>query len=105
EATLALLDRQPELRGIYVAGGGMEGAITALREVRRPGEVVLVVNELTSESRVALAEGWVTLVDGTPLPALCRDLLGLMAEAARDGPGQAPSQHFLAPDLHVAESL
>lgn len=105
EATLALLDRQPELRGIYVAGGGMEGAITALREVRRPGEVALVVNELTSESRLALAEGWVTLVDATPLPALCRDLLGLMVEAARDGLGQAPLQHFLAPDLHVAESL
>ena len=32
ETTLAMLARQPDLRGIYVAGGGMEGAIAALRE-------------------------------------------------------------------------
>ena len=34
EATLNLLDRNPDLRGLYCAGGGMEGAIAALRETR-----------------------------------------------------------------------
>ena len=33
ETTLALLRKHPDLRGIYCAGGGMEGAIAALREV------------------------------------------------------------------------
>ena len=32
EATLSLLQRHPDLVGLYVAGGGMEGAIAALRE-------------------------------------------------------------------------
>lgn len=105
EATLALLARHPDLCGLYVAGGGMEGAIAALRETRAPGEVALVVNELTTESRAGLAEGWVTLVDATPLPALCRDLIALMIRAAQEGPGVAPSQHFLPPDLHLAESI
>ena len=104
DATLALLARQPDLRGIYVAGGGMEGAIAALREARQPGEVVLVVNELTAESRVGLAEGWVTLVDATPLPALCRDLIALMAQSAAGAAG-GKGQYFLPPDLHIAESL
>ena len=56
EATQALLSRHPPLRGIYVAGGGMEGAIAALREAKRP-DVALIVSAFTPESRAALATG------------------------------------------------
>lgn len=104
EATLGLLARQPDLRGIYVAGGGMEGAIAALREAR-PAGVALVVSALTPDSRAGLAEGVVTLVTDTPLETLCRDLLAIMVAAARDGVGPNGIQHFLPPDIHVAESL
>jgi hypothetical protein len=83
EATLDLLQRHPDLRGIYLAGGGMEGAIAALREVRAPGEVALIVNELTPESRAALQDRYVVMVISTPLAALCRDLMGLMRDAVR----------------------
>ena len=37
EATLDLLQRYPDLVGFYVAGGGMEGAIAALREENMAG--------------------------------------------------------------------
>jgi len=106
EATQQLLARHADLRGIYVAGGGMEGAIAACREVARPGEVSLVVSALTPESRRGLAEGVVTLVTDTPLERLCRDLFALMARAATDGVGvRDGGQHFLPPDLHVRESI
>jgi len=105
EATLDLLARQPHLRGIYVAGGGMEGAIAAVREVRAPGELALVVNELTPESALALSDGYVTMVDATPLPTLCRDLIGMMARGAATGPGTVPGQHFVQPDLYLPESV
>ena len=36
EATLDLLQRHPDIVGFYVAGGGMEGAISALREEAWP---------------------------------------------------------------------
>ena len=105
ETTLGLLNRHRDLRGIYVAGGGMEGAIAALKQARKPGEVALVVNELTSESRAGLAQGWVTLVDATPLPDLCREVLGLMVRAVRDGAVGGAGQMFLPIQLHVAESI
>lgn len=105
EATLDLLARHPDLRGIYCAGGGMEGAIAALREARAPGEVVLVVNELTPESRLALQQGYVALAVATPLPDLCRDLYGFMAEAVRSGPSDFSGQHFLQPLLYLPESV
>lgn len=104
EAVLGLIARHPDLRGIYVAGGGMEGAIAALREARR--DVVLVVSALTPDSRAGLAEGVVTMVVDTPLEKLCRELIARMARAARAG--EMPEegiQRFLPPDLHVAESL
>jgi len=105
EATLDLLSRHPDLRGIYCAGGGMEGAIAAVIEARHPGEVALVVNELTPESRAALIGRQVTMVIGTPLPRLCDDLLRLATEACQAGMNPVQGQHFLQPDLYLPESV
>lgn len=100
-----LLARHPDLRGIYVAGGGMEGAIAALQQARRPGEVALVVNELTAESRSGLGQGWVTMVDATPLSDLCRELVAAMTRNLRDRGAGGVGQVFLPMQLFVAESL
>lgn len=105
DVTLNLLNRHPELRGIFVAGGGMEGAIAALQTARKPGEVALVVNELTAESRAGLAQGWVTMVDATPVPDLCRSVLTLMVRSVQDGGNVGAGQVFLPMHLHVAESI
>lgn len=105
EATLDLLQRHPDLAGIYVAGGGMEGAIAALREVRAPGKVALVVNELIADSRAALSDRYVTMVIGTPLAELCRDLVEFMVKSVREGPNPIPGQHFLEPHLYIPESI
>ncbi len=105
EATLDLLSRHPDLRGIYCAGGGMEGAIAAIREARQPGEVALVVNELTPESRAALIGRHVTMVIATPLQKLCDDLVRLAAEAVSGGMHPVQGQHFLQPDLYLPESV
>ena len=105
EATLDLLNRHPDLRGIYCAGGGMEGAIAALVEVRQPGEVTLIVNELTPESRAALITRHVGMAIATPLGRLCSDLISLAAAAVRDGIAPVQGQHFLPPDLYLPESV
>lgn len=105
EATLDLLGRHPDLRGIYCAGGGMEGAIAALRETRRAGEVALIVNELTPESRAALISRHVTMVISTPLPRLCADLMTIAADSMQNGMTAVAGQHFLTPDLYLPESV
>jgi LacI family transcriptional regulator len=104
EATLDLLSRH-EMAGIYVAGGGMEGAIAALREARPPGKVALVVNELTPESRAALADGYVTMVISTPLRALCRTLIDHMIHVQLEGALRTPGQVFLEPRIYLPESV
>lgn len=105
ETTLDLLQRHPDLRGLYCAGGGMEGAIAALREARRPGELALILHELTPESRAALDDRYAEMAIATPLERLCQDTIDLMIAAIRQQDTATPGQHFLRPDLHLPESV
>jgi len=105
EATLDLLQRHPDLVGFYVAGGGMEGAISALREEKIVDRLVTVCNELTPESRAALADNIMTMVIGTPLERLSRELVGQMANAIERGSPEAVGQTFLPFDIFTPENI
>lgn len=102
EATLNLLERHRDIAGIYVAGGGMEGAIAALREARPPGDIAMVVNELTRESRFAMTDGYVNLINATPLAELSAGLVDKMVRAVQ-APETVAGQNFLDPVLHLPE--
>ncbi|HET6158694.1 MAG TPA: LacI family DNA-binding transcriptional regulator [Dongiaceae bacterium] len=104
EATLDLLKRHPELIGFYVAGGGMEGAISALREENMADRLVAVFNELTPDSRAGLAENIATMVIHTPLERLCRELVAQMA-AAIERRGDMPGETFLPFDVFTSENI
>ena len=105
EATLDLVQRHPDLRGIYVAGGGMEGAIAALREAHPTPRVSLIVNEVTNVSSAALMDGYVLMVICTPLTALCTDLISHMVRSVKEGDDGIAGQHFLDPHLVLPEML
>ncbi|SPH25072.1 Catabolite control protein A [Defluviimonas aquaemixtae] len=105
EATLDLLDRHPDLNGIYVAGGGMEGAIAALRERHSEPKVALIVNELTADSRAALIDGYAIMAIATPLPELCKDLVDMMIAAIGQANDGVSGQYFLEPRLYLPEIL
>ena len=79
--------------------------IAALREVRPAGRVVLIVNELTAESRAGLIDGYVTMVVATPLRDLCRELVGAMIASTRPGAVRTGAQHFLEPQIYLPESV
>jgi LacI family transcriptional regulator len=102
---LELADKHPDLVGAYVAGGGMEGAISALRGMAPDTRPVTVCNEITPESRAALADNLLTMVIATPLAALSRELVSLMGQALKPGEAVGPSQTFLPFDIHLPESV
>ena len=60
------LARQADLRGIYVTGGGVEGAIDALNEKGLSYRVKLIGHTLTADTRAALDDGQVSMIIGTP---------------------------------------
>jgi LacI family transcriptional regulator len=105
EATLNLLQRHPDLIGFYVCGGGMEGAISALAEEKLARKLLVVVNELTPESRAALAEDLVTMAIATPVAQLARELVGLMVGAIDRGLAAVPGQTFLPFDIFTPENI
>ena len=105
EATLDLVQRHPDLVGLYVAGGGMEGVISALREENTAGRIVGVCHEITADSRSALADNIMTTVIATPIERLSRELVGLMARAIEAGAAEIPGQTFLPFDIYVSENI
>ncbi|HEY8577519.1 MAG TPA: LacI family DNA-binding transcriptional regulator [Devosia sp.] len=105
EATLDLMRRHPDLVAIYVAGGGTEGVINALREEKLGGNIALVCNELNPFTHAALAEDVATALIGTPLPTLSRCVIDLMAGALATPRVEPAGQTFLPFDIYVSENI
>ena len=103
EATRDLLQRYPDLVGVYVGGGGIDGVLQALRDHvnRQPGlPLVAVAHDLTSTTRAALLGGYLQAVLSHPLPLLAERLVRAMAE-----PPSAVQQIVVPMDIHTPESV
>lgn len=105
EATLNLLKRYPDLVGLYVAGGGTEGVIAALREHGGHAQVVTVCSELHAETRAALIDGIVDVVIATPLPLLARRTVEAMAKSLQGATPEAQAPLLLPFDWYIAENV
>lgn len=105
EVTLDTLRQHPDLVGLGVMGGGMEGVIEALRSETAPGDLAVVCNEKTPVSKKALAGGYVTAVMATPVQLLAERAVTAMVASLEDGDAPLVSPQFLPLEIIVAESL
>ncbi|MHA7885281.1 LacI family DNA-binding transcriptional regulator [Nitratireductor rhodophyticola] len=111
EATLSLFSRHPDIVGLYVAGGGMEGAIAALRETMDDGRFArgegpsVIVNEVTPDTTAALQDHLISAIVATPLRELADSVVDMMVNTVQSGPADNPGQLFLPFGFHVPESL
>ena len=107
EATLGLLQRNPELLGLYdAAGGGAVGIVRARREEGQGRGIVLVCHELTPAHRLGLLDGTIDLVIQTPLAALCDTAVRVLLQALE--PGQEPvlgRPHILPFEIYTSENV
>jgi LacI family transcriptional regulator len=104
ERTHDLLRRHPDLCGFYMGGSGIEGVLRALRAYKPVQRIVGVGNEITSVTRSGLVSGHFHVLLAHPLPLLCPDLIGAMADALtqRDG----VFRQILVPmEIHVPQSI
>lgn len=81
EAVLDMISSNPDLAGVYVAGGGAEGLIQAIREEKAGDRIIAVCNELTTLTRSALIDGTVDLVLDTPFLEISRRAVEFMSRA------------------------
>jgi LacI family transcriptional regulator len=105
EATLDILGKNKNLKGIYLAGGGMKGMIEGLRDEGAGGRVVAVCNELLSYTRAALIDGVIDLVLNTPVSQLAARLVEAMGRAI-DGRNREGTQHVqVSAEIFVRENI
>lgn len=84
ELTERLILEHPDLAGLYVAGGGISGAITALRRLAEPNQIALVGHQLMDITREALLDGYMTVAISQPLAATATRTIEGMIQALRN---------------------
>lgn len=95
EMTEKLLTDHPDLVGLYISGGGISGALAALRAAGKAGKMVVVGYDLTDVTRAALLDGTMTLVISHPLARLARDAIdGMIRACANPGSNQTSIAPF-----------
>ncbi|MER9596865.1 LacI family DNA-binding transcriptional regulator [Mesorhizobium sp. M0244] len=105
EITRELFARNPDLVGLYVAGGGIRGVMQALREQPDFQRIITVGHDLTAETRTGLIDGVLKLVISHPIQNLSQTVVAAMALAATQSRQEASVPVVLPFDLHVSENV
>lgn len=100
-----LLEKHSDLVGIYVASGGFEGALEALRRKGRTGKVAVVCNETTPASREALIDRSAMMIIATPVEQLAQQLVAEAVLAINHSgdelskPGPIPFERYVSENI------
>ena len=105
DAVTAMIKANSDLVGIYVAGGGQEGLIRALKERSSPHRLVAVCNELTAATRQALIDEVVEMTLCTPIDPLSKRLVEMMVKASSGGDLAHYPPLLLPPDICIRENI
>ncbi|MES2916290.1 MAG: LacI family DNA-binding transcriptional regulator [Pseudomonadota bacterium] len=103
DVTEQLLRREPDLVALYVAGGGMPGAMEALRASGRAKSIVTLGNDLTEHTRTGLIDHVVSMVFAHPLQRLATEAVTHIAKELANGVG--PSKRLLNFDIYGPENI
>lgn len=105
EITQHLLASHPNLSGLFVSGGGITGALSALREAHLHPDFVCVGYELFEPTRAALIDGIMTMVISHPLKDLATMTIDTLVKSKRAGPDSGAQNQILDFDIAVSQSV
>ncbi len=100
-----MLSSWDDLCGLYVTGGGAEGALDALNEVTAPDQIKVVSHVLNDELRSILVDGRLTAVIRTPTRELAKSVVAQMVKAKFDTSSPHEIQSILRPDIILSEYI
>ncbi|MCX7888397.1 MAG: LacI family DNA-binding transcriptional regulator [Rhodobacteraceae bacterium] len=99
-----LLDRVPDLRGIYSIGAGNRGLVAVLKERRLAGRITVIAHELTPLLRGSLVDGTVDAVISQDVGHVVRSALRVL-KAKADGVPIIAAQERIRIDVFLRENL
>ena len=105
ELTEKLIKEHPDLEGLFISGGGISGALTALRHSDLAGKIVTVGYELMEATKAGLLNGTLTLVISHPLQRLANETVAALIRARSSSENAANRTVLLPFDVITPESL
>lgn len=105
EMTEQLLKDHPDLAGLYISGGGITGALAAIRESERAGNLVTVGYELFETTKAALLDDILTFVISHPFERLAQETISSMIRAKLAGPDAGSQTVLLDFEIHTRENI
>lgn len=105
DLTERLLESSPNVVGLYVAGGGLRGALEALREIG-PEKLPLVIGHDLSPAHIqGLLDGTVTVLLANQVDRLVSETLSTMIRAASDSNSEIRYERILPFVTYTRENI
>lgn len=105
EMTEKLLDEHPDLCGLFVSGGGITGALAAMRDRPRREDFVAVGYELFDATRAALIDGTLSVVISHPMEALAEQAIAALIKAKKAGRDAGAQNVSLGFEIYTSENI
>jgi LacI family transcriptional regulator len=100
-----LLAEHPDLCGLFVSGGGITGALAALRDMPTREDFVAVGYELFDATRAALIDGVLTMVISHPLETFAREAIATLIKAKMAGADAGAQRVALGFEIYTSENI
>ncbi len=105
EITEKLLSEHPDLKGLFIAGGGISGAMNALRSFGKARSIITVGHQLMENTRNGLLDGTLSVVLNDPLDQLVNETLAGMIRACKT-PDEIGRQTTILPfEIYTRENI
>lgn len=105
DITINMLQTHPDMRGLYVAAGGITGVIAALREQPVPDNFTCVCLDLFDATRAALIDGTLTMVINHPMEQLATDTIAMLVRAKQLGINDGGRTVDLNLEIYTSENI
>jgi LacI family transcriptional regulator len=102
-----LIAEEPDLKGIFVNGGGISGVLRAMRELlpERQRQIHIVCRDIGPETRKGLSEGLITASLCHPLDKMPQELIGVMLRLIERRDTASIEQRIVPFDILTPESI
>lgn len=105
ELTEAMLRDHPDLKGLFMAGGGITGVMQALRQDDHGHRVKALGLELFDLTRAGLIDGTLTMCLSHPLQDLARATIDVLIKARNAGTAAGRQSVLLPFSIHTRENI
>jgi LacI family transcriptional regulator len=105
ELTEKLVGEHPDLTGLFVAGGGISGVISALRSSGKAGTIITVGHQLMDNTRLGLLDGTLSMIINTPTEKFIHETVLAMIKACETGAEQGKQTIVIPFEIYTRENI